>query len=1012
MNDNISNSICEFEKAWTKSNPGKLPGYCHNIYHLVSEDMDGNVTGEAFGINCMTDYGVTRMFKNYNGGSSSLNLYIGSGTSIPDPASQSMESLITSTVATRTYYDDITVVDNRYYQDIDMNVITGKIFEGYYDYTTLNSIGDAVEINEIGLGYDSPTGLYYHARVYDSSGVPSSIIKRKNEKLTITVYIRHLRPMGQIINKLWNKGVYMLSRVGVIPKHANSYNIFNTQIFYESCHITFMWKTYTADYDSNLTKTFQNNIFTAAQSTEYAGSAFMDDKHAYIQQIYNSYDNSNSSRYDDKYYAHQNARWIFFPKQPSPELIESIQLRTNSYGTNHISKVFGYDVKSNHDEWRWTKWLHGQIPVVDIDVSGNDTGIWMYNCQTDDWDIAETHNNPTTTEFGGVLDYLIHKITDYGYIAANDTIDNFQVWINPFTNVPITKITGANGGQGFRLYATDTYWDTSSWVLIPNLNEISQTLGTKRFYCVIGSDNISDYTSDFRYGHYYYTLTVTRTYDILRITTIEPRKIVQYGYGRFAYEETGRGVRGKIVTNDTYGYIAGDGWLVYPDTDDPNPILETDPYTYIYSEADTDNRQNGTYWYRYPLNGISNQWCNKCFIWNTYVGDKVIVMGNETWKQGYRVYTVNSDPTIAPTYEDCTFTTAWTNSNPHFSASSNGFFATSYISGNVNVNTTYILDVYSGANNDECEIKTLTGYHHCHIIDLTNYIACVNAGVSDHVQIDIIDMKTLQVYKTVDLDPTATFSGFAGFGDFLYIRYIQSNVTSMMLFVISSGVTQSLNWDNKQIEINADSYRYHIQRAVPAVDNMESCMIIAGSDISGRDGINHMLFKASDPANPIYLFDSNKVQNSYLYGNERTSTMCSNIKNQSCQLKYCNNNKQLLFAYATDRSIVIDVGYVINHGQHEFWPYGNYHYNDSDFNCYSICLYKNRVGIINLYQRYMNDYYNYENYIELDPIEFYINHKIGLYTRTIQAHNNPVQIGGISGIKYQYTNKPQIPLNT
>lgn len=56
VGDDMPDAVKKFEENYLKKHPGKSE-LSHNIYHLVSEDRDGNITGESFGINLLTDLG-------------------------------------------------------------------------------------------------------------------------------------------------------------------------------------------------------------------------------------------------------------------------------------------------------------------------------------------------------------------------------------------------------------------------------------------------------------------------------------------------------------------------------------------------------------------------------------------------------------------------------------------------------------------------------------------------------------------------------------------------------------------------------------------------------------------------------------------------------------------------------------------------------------------------------------------------------------------------------------------
>ena len=93
---NIGNKLDEFSRRWSEKNPDKCNGYCHSVYYITSEDMDGNITNEAYAMNCMTDYAIQILYLTYT--NSSIGLFVGTGTTTPQPtSSKAMESYLALT---------------------------------------------------------------------------------------------------------------------------------------------------------------------------------------------------------------------------------------------------------------------------------------------------------------------------------------------------------------------------------------------------------------------------------------------------------------------------------------------------------------------------------------------------------------------------------------------------------------------------------------------------------------------------------------------------------------------------------------------------------------------------------------------------------------------------------------------------------------------------------------------------------------------------------------------------
>ena len=60
--EEFPSSLIEFSKAWNKKNPNKSDAMNHNLYLLQTVDRDGNITGEAYGMNLMTTNGFNKIY--------------------------------------------------------------------------------------------------------------------------------------------------------------------------------------------------------------------------------------------------------------------------------------------------------------------------------------------------------------------------------------------------------------------------------------------------------------------------------------------------------------------------------------------------------------------------------------------------------------------------------------------------------------------------------------------------------------------------------------------------------------------------------------------------------------------------------------------------------------------------------------------------------------------------------------------------------------------------------------
>ena len=108
----------------------------------------------------------------------------------------------------------------------------------------------------------------------------------------------------------------------------------------------------------------------------------------------------------------------------------------------------------------------------------------------------------------------------------------------------------------------------------------------------------------------------------------------------------------------------------------------------------------------------------------------------------------------------------------------------------------------------------------------------------------------------------------------------------------------------------------------------------------------------------------------------------------NAQLKYINDGRQLLLAKATVWGWVniVDIGWVIDNGPYQKYPYGNFQAMQPSNQSW----YSGSCGLINNGVYVLTD----TNPVKLTwyPIESFIHHKMTGTTRTISAYNNPFRI--------------------
>ena len=313
-------SVEEFERNYEKKHPNDS-AIAHNVYHIVAEDLDGNIVDEAFGLNIMTDYGFSQkhtMTDSYYSALSGLYLGDGEWSGDLDPASKVLVHPISSTSANMTYTGyshNLT----KWIPEKESNLVRFKLCEGYFDYTVWS---EDHTVTEIGIAYRNGdiNNLVFHAAVYDAQGERTTFVKKVNQKLTITVWGRIMVPIVKIVNSSWDRG---------IPCVINS-NSF-CQLYYGN-----YWRVLTANFypfdwhDSDWYGAWYVRNYDTGSITDHVYNAsgtcgmniFIDGRYQYVSDIlFNSRWSSGRGCQYDTYY-------IFATKL---KMAEPIPFETDKY---------------------------------------------------------------------------------------------------------------------------------------------------------------------------------------------------------------------------------------------------------------------------------------------------------------------------------------------------------------------------------------------------------------------------------------------------------------------------------------------------------------------------------------------------------------------------------------------------------------------------------------------------------------------------------------------------------
>lgn len=789
--------LMKFSKEWDKKNPDKSSAMNHNLYLLQTVDRDGNITGEAYGMNLMTDAGFKRIYtSNGNASYSNKYLYIGSGDTEPTTADTALTTPITTSGSTHYTIND----NDRYYTEIIYGarydpatkiVSTMKReYRGYFNYN-ISGISSDVDIKEIGYG-QAYNKLDTHALIYDAEGNPSFITKRINERLIISMFWSIcFKP--DWITAAYNKGVFIMFSPHMFLRREQDTNYSDNRkdmaYFYQPLYERSSSDGYNSDYyifnnDSNTT--IDGDTITSSITM---GSRYMEGQREYMCNTIIT-PNFNRSRPNIYISGNQlNFILLMHDKLQTPEEIVCDHVYTNSYASSYLTKLFGMESSDT------AAYTNGMIPATNFDIQS----LSMYNHLTHSWDIEEEFINNPNYEYLGTTWFCVKM---FMYLTFLDKSQWVYVYINTRTDIPIN----AFGKTGMTMYATDEYWNTDSYELITNTNSIDESLQTKRYY--IRTDAVSGSASEVE------TNPTRSTVDRHRIVTPSGRTLATNESRDHKYTDYGAS-EPKTISSDKYGYIVTAVHIVYPD------IAET-PVVYNVLAP------SGRYAYESARFQPKNE-------------DRLVTIGasyyNTVYPDSVRVYDMSGDGTTAPTYND--YTIEWSEGSvgvPYYTESNEGFVVMQRIN---NVNEAIIMNIYGDDGITPTFFK-LEDVRNCIALNTTtNCVYMTND--SNTLTFEIFDMLTQTIIDSFSLPELGySFAGITGWKNWIYVRVVLSDTYSTYMYDMNTKqltYLPSMNYDGMAVS----------NGGICKTLSCAECMVLVNSS-------GHIkLFSESDPTNPISI---------------------------------------------------------------------------------------------------------------------------------------------------------------
>jgi len=960
----------------------------HNIYHLESYDVNGNKTDEGFGVNLLTNYGLDRLGKSMN---DYFYIYIGTGideTHQPSIENSSMYNRLgTGYLSISSWSTSDTQYTLQYDSSTHLLTQRFRIFNNnsYFDYNYAN-LTEPTAITEIGVADGNYTDrLMYHAKICDSNGNQTVFYKRPNERLYITIYVGACLNVD-LINKLWDKDIYSF----IVPTFYGGWDILKYISVYKTLigvrknsnvYETNGYNNHYYDNPYSSSRSF-NDLDTTTHLKSFAGDvtkSFLFDYNnllSYCGQIVSNKQAGYNSTNLDKLYAFRFDKIDITTTNVDDVTLENEHVYTNNYDSLNLDQLFGsyssYQGASYDTSQYW--WFYnsrGTFQIAQADIKS----MCMYNHLTKAWDIAETVDQDPE------MDYSIWWRQYYGEMWIKDPNGisrSAYVFINPHPEWEISSLNTSSK----TIYATDSYWDNTTWVIIPNLNDLPSEARHKRYY-----------------------IQTTGTVEILSPTYVQS-KSTHYYYPRLVLSQNQYDIASSDATNTLIPLVSYNSCyndyglrLIRPMKSETNGWF-CDPKRIIY----TGDTNDSSTWTVYPLshygettstmyNYIENYVCRFC------TDDRICLSGkaNPEYSNGYsfggyywRMFDV-SDKTQAPTYVDFTITDFDISNNTSYfpSFSKNGYICISHNS----THKTGIIDMYNVDENDIPKTYTIPDSDFGFALNLTNYCLYKRVNTDATITFDVYDMRNQQIISTFHMPEdgnTYVVKGVGGWKNHIYIYATQNGTTNQIYYY------DYVNNDNGVPVLLSSTYNVLSFWNYNRFDNsVDECYIVSLA-FTHNNALTTVLISDTEPTTIRSLT------------NHPNSYYCQNSLNFT-DISYMNNGKQLIVGGSIHRGssndvffkdndynryMVIDLGYQLDVGYNKI-PIGQMPVivkNSSYYNFSTGLLYNNGVIIIHI-----------DGVITWYPIEQVIHHKMTLTSDTYTSYNNPFKIS-VGNVEMSFSN--------
>lgn len=449
--DETFNRAMKFVENFKQHHPG-----ISSIYVFTSVDKEGNLVDEKYGMNLMTDYGFKRIYQqNDKFDASSVRLYVGSGdgeikTSDTTLFEQAFGGLAATNSNTSKAYNYPIYYNKGEHEGEGLITLISRFLVAYYPYNVTGYPGE-IYLSEYGLG-TSPSALWTHSHIYDVKGDKTSILKKPEEELYITVYMC-LSLYESIIQDGWKDDRYM-----AITTNYIMYNRMQDSNLYT-------YKRGNKRYDR--TSGVQRTIDTQTTEGVFTNSTIMQSF-----TMYDGYD--DSSGYIDGFIFYCSGMIIVEPQYLENTEDFSVDGLHSLSAIRHtgFSEKFGTYPSNNSD---YTKYKYPSITRL------KEAKAYLYDWKTQSWTNELKIHNPDKRCYDDTPSSSTCALPIY-YSNRGEIMTGY-LYQNIYPDDDIVSINSA----AVTIYAADKYWDYSTWIWIQDYNDIPDDAKNAKYW--ITNDN-------------------------------------------------------------------------------------------------------------------------------------------------------------------------------------------------------------------------------------------------------------------------------------------------------------------------------------------------------------------------------------------------------------------------------------------------------------------------------------------------------------------------------------------